>query len=296
MPTLKAHEPGDIPSPLIRVASARSADKTPMPATRLAFRKVHGAGNDFILISGSPPGTDLPRLARELCSRQTGIGADGLIVSTQRAPGSPAYQVRCINPDGSEATMCGNALRCTALCAAADHGHVQVSMLMAGVWHQGEIRDREVAVTAGVGQVTRSVATAGHDDRTFEFDLVHTGTEHVIAFVPDVDAVDVGGFGCLVRYHQRFAPVGTNVNFVQVISRDAMRIRTYERGVEAETLSCGSGAVAAVVAARGRRLVSDGRVTVDNRAQAPLAVWPDTRHDRTFWIAGPAVIVFRGEI
>lgn len=274
--------------PLARRASAA--------AGRLEFRKAHGAGNDFILISGPFTPADLPALARELCGRRTGIGADGLVVSTPLAGRPSAYDVRCLNPDGSEATMCGNALRCAALSAAADHGCTEVDMLMAGVWHRGAVRGAEVAVTAQAGPVLRAAAMVGHDGRACEFDAVHTGTEHVISFVTDVDAVDVEGFGRRVRYHEGFAPLGANVSFVQAAGPDRLRIRTYERGVEAETLSCGSGAVAAVVAARARRLAGDGKVAVENRAQAPLSVWPDADGDGTFWVSGPAAIVFRGEI
>lgn len=111
-----------------------------VPGAHLAyveFRKVHGAGNDFIFINGPFGHADLPGLARDLCTRQTGIGADGLVISTRLSDDPPAYEVRCINPDGSEATMCGNALRCAALCAAAGHGHTGVAMVMAGVRHRG---------------------------------------------------------------------------------------------------------------------------------------------------------------
>jgi diaminopimelate epimerase len=249
-----------------------------------------------MLFSGPFTPAGLPALARELCGRQTGIGADGLVVITQMAAGPAAYDVRCLNPDGSEATMCGNALRCAALSAATDHGHTEVDMHMAGVWHRGAVHGTQVAVTAGAGPVLRAAATIEHGGQAWEFDAVHTGTEHVTAFVADVDAVSVEGFGRRVRYHERFAPLGTNVSFVQAESPGRLRIRTYERGVEAETLSCGSGAVAAVVAARARRLVGDGAVTVENRAREPLTVWPDASGDGTFWVSGPAAIVFRGEI
>jgi diaminopimelate epimerase len=267
-----------------------------LPAGGLHFRKAQGAGNDFILISGPVAPAGLSSLARELCRRQTGIGADGLVVITQMATGPAAYDVRCFNPDGSEATMCGNALRCAALSTAADHGHAEVDLHMAGVWHRGSAGGPEAAVTAQAGPVLRAAATIDYDGQAPEFDAVHTGTEHVVAFVDDVDAVSVGPFGRHVRYHERFAPRGTNVSFVQAPSPDRLRIRTYERGVEAETLSCGSDAVAAVVAARTRRLVGDGAVAVENRAGEPLTVWPDARGDGTFWISGPAAIVFRGEI
>ena len=270
--------------------------RMPGAAGRLEFRKVHGAGNDFVLVSGPFAYPDLPGLARELCSRRTGVGADGLVVSALLTGDSPAYEVRCLNADGSEASMCGNALRCAALCAAADHGHTENSMLMAGVMHRGRVRGTEVAVTAEAGPVLRAAATAGHDGHVCEFDSVHTGTEHAVALVADVDVIDVDGFGSLVRHHRNFAPIGTNVSFVQAAGPNTLRIRTYERGVEEETLSCGSGAVAAVAAGRARQLIGQGAVTVGDGARTPLTVCPDIAGGDTFWISGPAAIVFRGEI
>jgi diaminopimelate epimerase len=279
-----------------------------MPSTTLAaalatppacveFRKVHGAGNDFIFINGPFEHAGLPGLARDLCARQTGIGADGLVISTRLSAEPPAYEVRCLNPDGSEATMCGNALRCAALCAAADQGHTEIAMVMAGVRHQAEVHGREVAVTAEAGPVHRAAAVVEDDGQIYEFDAVHTGTEHAVTFVSDVDTVDAARIGSAVRYHDSFAPAGTNVSFVRADGPDVLRIRTYERGVEAETLSCGSGAVAAVVAARARQLIGGNAVTVSNRAQAPLIVRPDPAGTgRTFWVSGPAAIVFTGQI
>lgn len=260
----------------------------------LEFSKAHGAGNDFILIGGPFAPAGLAVLARELCGRRKGIGADGLVVIT-RMEAPAAYDVRCLNADGSEATMCGNALRCAALSVALDHGHTEVGLHMAGAWHRGAVHGGVVAVTAA-GPVVSAAATIGYDGRSLEFDSVHTGTEHVIAFVPDVESVSVDAFGRRVRYHERFAPLGTNVSFVQAVGPGRLRVRTYERGVEAETLSCGSGAVAAVVAARARGLAGDGAVTVENRAREPLTVWPEGGGKGTFWVSGPAVIVFRGGI
>jgi diaminopimelate epimerase len=277
-------------------AASPPAWRMPGTAGRLEFRKVHGAGNDFVLVSGPFACADLPGLARELCSRRTGVGADGLVVST-RITGDPrGYEVRCLNADGSEASMCGNALRCAALCAAADHGHTEISMLMAGVLHRARVRGTEVAVTVEAGPVLRAAVTVGHGGRVCEFDSVHTGTEHAVAFVADVDVIDVEGFGSLVRRHRSFDPAGTNVSFAQAAGPSALRIRTYERGVEEETLSCGSAAVAAAVAGQARRLIGDGPVTVGNRARAPLTVRPDTAGSGTFWVSGPAVIVYRGQI
>ena len=263
----------------------------------LKFRKVHGAGNDFILIAGPAADRDWPGTAGTLCARRTGIGADGLVVSTRFSGDPPGYLVSCFNADGSEATMCGNALRCAAFCAARDYGDTEMSMVMAGAEHRAVVCGSDVAVTAQAGPVMPRVVEIRWDGTSFEFDSVHTGTEHVVAFVADVDEVDVEGCGRIVRYHRRVAPLGTNVNFVQIRGPAAVKVRTYERGVEAETLSCGSGAVAAVAAARARHLIGDTPVTVHNKARAPLTVRLDAAAGGTgFWVSGPATVVCQGEI
>lgn len=174
--------------------------------TRVEFRKVHGAGNDFIFIRGPFERPDLPGVARELCARQTGIGADGLVISTWLSSDPAVFEVRCLNADGSEATMCGNALRCAALCAASDYGHTWVGLVMAGVRHCAEVDGADVAVTAEASPVLRAAAVAKDDGRFYEFDSVHTGTEHAVTFVADVDAIDVAGLGRRIRYHDSFAP------------------------------------------------------------------------------------------
>jgi diaminopimelate epimerase len=127
---------------------------------------------------------------------------------------------------------------------------------------------------------------------------VHTGTEHVVTVVDDVNDVDVPGCGHLVRHHPALAPLGSNVNFVQVINAQAIRIRTYERGVEAETLSCASGAVAAAAVTRARCLTRPAPLAVHNQAGTALEVRPDASGPpgAAFWVSGPVAITFRGEI
>ena len=129
------------------------------------------------------------------------------------------------------------------------------------------------------------------------FHSAYTGTEHVVAMVPDVDGIDAVALGRLVRGHPDLAPLGANVNFVQHTAKQVLRIRTYERGVEAETLSCGSGAVAAVVIATMRGVVAPREVTVHNRSGVPLTVRPHTnRPGRAFWVAGPVTEVYEGTL
>ncbi|GAA3371214.1 diaminopimelate epimerase [Streptomyces sannanensis] len=262
------------------------------------FRKLHGAGNDFILLTGPAGvlGKDWSHDARDLCARRTGIGADGLVVSALIGSAPPVLGVTCYNADGSIATMCGNALRCAAWCAASDHHFRDMTLVMAGVEHQGLVHGQSVEVTAEVGAVEMRRVQAVWNHRPFWFDSAHTGTEHVVAVVDDVDGLDAEAFGRIVRHHDRLAPLGTNVNFVQSVGRQELKIRTYERGVEAETLSCGSGAVAAVVIAAHRGLVGAAPVTVHNKAGTPLTVRPHTDRPRAFWVGGPVTHSFEGVI
>ncbi|KND32132.1 diaminopimelate epimerase [Streptomyces acidiscabies] len=263
----------------------------------MRFRKIHGAGNDFILVSDAEPDDfrEWSKEALRLCARRTGVGADGLVTSTLITRAPAVLDVACFNADGSTATMCGNALRCSAWAAHHDYGFTEMSLRMAGVAHEAVVHPESVWVTAEVGEVRHRTVQAVIGGRLTWFDSVHTGTEHVVAVVNDVDAVDAVTVGRLVRHHAGLSPLGTNVNFVQGIGRQALKIRTYERGVEAETLSCGSGAVAAVVIATLRGLVAPREVTVHNRAGEPLTVRPhETRPDRTRWVGGPVTHTFEG--
>ncbi|MFJ2955094.1 diaminopimelate epimerase [Streptomyces sp. NPDC087270] len=260
--------------------------------------KLHGAGNDFVLLSRPDPDgtTNWTDTARHLCARRTGIGADGLVLTAVTSTDPLVLDVTCLNADGSVATMCGNALRCVAWWAAAEYGRRSVELVMDGVKHQALVEDDEVWVTAEVGETALRRVEGVIDGRPFWYDAAHTGTEHVVAVVPDVDRVDTDRCGRMMRHHPQLAPLGTNVNFVQVTGPDDLRIRTYERGVEAETLSCGSGAVAAVVIARLRGLVTDGQATVHNRSETPLRVRPHAERHSTFWVGGPVTQVYRGEL
>lgn len=264
----------------------------------MRFRKIHGAGNDFVLLSDPSPQDgkeDWPKEAERLCARRTGVGADGLVVTKLIDTDPALLEVACFNADGSIATMCGNALRCTAWAAHRDHGFEEMSLLMAGVTHQALVRDDSVWVTAEVGAIHPRCVQTVINGKPVWFDSAHTGTEHVVAIVDDVDAIDAVLVGRLVRHHADLAPLGTNVNFVQAAGKQALKIRTYERGVEAETLSCGSGAVAAVLIATMRGLVAPRDVIVHNRAGEPLTVRPhNDRPKRTHWVGGPVTNTFEG--
>lgn len=260
----------------------------------IAFRKVHGAGNDFILVADPQDARDWSKLATGLCRRRIGIGGDGLVVSERLS--ASAYAVTCYNPDGSVASMCGNALRCAARCAADDYGDARMTLVMGGVSHEAIVDGGQIAVTVTVGAVTLPLLSVRSAGQRFEFASVNSGTEHVVTFAGSLDRIDVTGLGRRVRHHSALKPAGANVNFVQLLDQGTLKIRTYERGVEAETLSCGSGAVAAVAVARHTGAVSEEPVTVRNEAGTPLVVGRmGDPGDGAVWLTGQAEVVYRGE-
>lgn len=232
----------------------------------LHFAKMTAAGNDFIVIDNrqGQVGEPDPQWVRKLCSRRLSVGADGLMLLGK--PGAPGadFAMRYFNADGSEAAMCGNGGRCLARFA------VQV-----GVGAEGQtlrFTAPSGAYTAEVlaGQVRLSLPapTALAAGRRLdlaagprEADVINTGVPHAVFFTQKVEAEDVVGVGREVRWHQAFAPEGTNVNFCQVLGLHRLSLRTYERGVEDETLACGTGVAAAALLAAARGWV-----------QAPVSV------------------------
>ncbi len=265
-----------------------------MPTERTDFVKLVAAGNDFILIDGQP-GPDLASFAVRACCRQTGIGADGVILLHRAGPAG--IEVTIANPDGSIAKMCGNGVRCAALYALQTGatsplpvsllGREQVHELRA--WLAGDL----VEVTSPQPKTVDGPVTIGGID----YYTLDTGTEYAVAFVPAVDAVDVAGLGPAIRHHQSFGPAGVSVTFAQAWS-GGLRVRTYERGNEAETLSCGSGAVAAAVVARHLGIAAGEVVPVSNRGGEPLRVRLAGTGPpfEVLTLSGPAKVVFTGTV
>lgn len=215
---------------------------------------MHGAGNDFILIDDRALSFPLEDRAfiQAIAARRTGIGSDGVILLQPSEKGN--LRMRFMNPDGNEVEMCGNGARCFAK-LAYEIGAAPAQMnieTVAGIVH-AEVLDDEVCLdlTEPTGlQLDLSI------ESEWATDFVNTGVPHVVVWVDDVDAVDLQKWGPFFRYYKAFAPQGTNVNFVQVNAGGSLSIRTYERGVEAETMACGTGAAAAGVAAVQRGTAS----------------------------------------
>ncbi len=218
------------------------------------FTKMSASGNDFIIIDNrnrAVPG-DEAAFARSVCRRRLSVGADGvLLVGPSGEPGAH-FRMRVINADGSEAEMCGNGARTVARFAQRE-GIAPAGMrfeTIAGII-SAEVLGEEVRLGMGDPTGLELAFPLTVEGTALEAHFVNTGVPHTVVFVPDLEAVDVVGLGRAIRRHERFQPAGTNVDFVcQGAQPGELALRTYERGVEDETLACGTGAVAAALVAQ----------------------------------------------
>ena len=214
----------------------------------LKIYKMVGSGNDFVIVDnrqGVVPETDIPDLARRICPRRVSVGADGLIL-IERSD-SADFRMRIINAYGSEAEMCGNGSRCVFM-LASELGIASGAMsaeTVAGVI-RGEVKSGRVAVQMPDVKEIREVSIEGGFGKRDGF-FLDTGVPHTVIFVDDLEGEDIVGVGRAIRHHDAFQPEGTNVDFVSRSTGPEISVRTYERGVEDETLSCGTGSVAAAL-------------------------------------------------
>ena len=265
----------------------------------LRFCKMSGAGNDFLVIDHRIPQIAPERMAefaRLVCRRRFSVGADGIFFIEPSA--TTDFRWRFFNADGSEAEMCGNGARCVARFAWM-HGIAPERMrfeTLAGVI--------EASVAGSQVTIGMTVPHSLHLDREIEAlgqrytaHSINTGVPHLVVFVDDLEGTDVLGLGRALRTHPLFAPAGTNVNFVGRVNGN-FAVRTYERGVEAETLACGTGVTAAalIAAAKGQ---ATSPVTIGTRGGATLVIrfvggglgpWSQVE------LEGPAQLIYRGEL
>ncbi|MBU1087942.1 MAG: diaminopimelate epimerase, partial [Candidatus Omnitrophica bacterium] len=239
---------------------------------KFEFTKMVASGNDFIIFdnrkSGLKNGSEIALL---LCTRTAGIGADGLIFieKSKRAD----FKMRIFNPDGSEAEMCGNGIRCAALYKNKKNMKIET---LAGILN-AELNEDGIKVKMTTPLDMQLNINLNIDGRIHQVNYVNTGVPHSVCFVENLPAANVRMLGRLLRYHKHFEPVGTNVDFVKIAEHDSLSIRTYERGVEDETLACGTGSVAAALIYHHKFLYSDGSYCVDikTRSDEVLKVYFD---------------------
>ena len=254
---------------------------------RLAFFKYQGTGNDFIMIDGRRNTVKFSaNKISSLCNRRFGIGADGLIILKEEK--GVDFLMDYYNADGSQ-SFCGNGSRC-AQAFAQKLGMIENESRFKAIdgIHEGKIEGSSFATKMGnVAKIER----VGSDY------FIHTGSPHYIKYVKNVDDVDVESEGRAIRNSAPFVEEGTNVNFVSV-AEDHLKVRTYERGVEGETLSCGTGVTAVAISFLQQMNSTQQAVNIATKG-GNLRVELTRKDNNSFeniWLVGPAKFVFSGEI
>ncbi len=277
----------------------------------IEFTKMHGLGNDFVIINDLTEEVAQPaKLAEKMCDRNFGVGADGLVLILPAEKTEADYRMRIFNPDGSEPEMCGNAIRCFAKYlyekGLTEKTNLKVETL-AGIIKPELLLDKQsevklIKVDMGEPILARnSIPMTRKDqaevvaeelvveDKSFTVTCVSMGNPHCVIFVDDVEEVDIKKWGPKIEVHERF-PADINVEFVEVITPQELKMRVWERGAGI-TLACGTGASATLVAAVLNEL-SDRKATVKLLGGDLVIEWADNNR---IYMSGPATEVFTGE-
>lgn len=255
------------------------------------FKKYQGAGNDFVMLDGRDGRYNTPEFIAHIpniCDRRFGVGADGLLIVVAEA--GYAFRMVYYNSDGSRADFCGNGARC--ICAfACEMGIVSLGAEFTFIADDGVHRavcgnrtvDLQMIDVESVGEVRGGT-------------FMNTGVPHFVKIVDDIDAVDIMKEAPAIRFDtETFGEGGTNVNFIHIDERGEVSIRTYERGVEGETLACGTGVVASAITAS--RITGENKITVHAKGGTlRVMLNPDGEAFRNVVLSGPAVKVFEGAI
>lgn len=266
---------------------------------KIPFYKMCGSGNDFIIVDNrlkTIPEADFPNLARRLCARTMSLGADGFVVVDHSLAAD--FKWHFFNSDGSPADMCGNGARCVARYAALNGiaGSDMIFETGAGPISAQVTGDRvKIRMTEPRNfKMERQVDTSRG---TLVMSTIDTGVPHAVVEMADIDRVDVAGLGRELRYHEVFAPAGTNVNFASLQKDGKIVNRTYERGVEGETLACGTGCVATALALAARADIASPVVVIPKSGE-PLWIHFEKlgRQFRNVLLEGNARIVCTGEL
>ena len=269
-------------------------------STNLRIVKMSGSGNDFILFDHRArqfSEAAMIRLTRLLCRRGLSVGADGMIFiePSERYD----FKWRFFNADGSEAEMCGNGGRCAARFAQRIGlaGAEMTFETIAGPI-QARVEGRVVKLQLPVPKDIRMNQEIVLGDRRHLVDFINTGVPHTLLWVEEGEEMDISELGPQIRFHPQFQPAGTNVNFVRREEDHTLSLRTYERGVEAETLACGTGAVAAASIAYRKGWVRSP-VAVRTRGGEILMVHLDEDGSGgigAVYLEGLVTLVFQGEV
>jgi diaminopimelate epimerase len=257
----------------------------------LKFTKYSATGNDFILIDNREPGlTEKDAdLFKNICERRTSVGADGVLLINKHSQYD--FELRYFNADGSEAE-CGNGARSAACFATTNKISASPLRFIFGKnTYEAEVRQNLVKIK--MPEPRDLLESAGIVEKNFaeEAGAINTGVPHYVLIFPEIAGLDVINLGKKYRYHPRFTPEGTNVNFVEIISGNEIKVRTYERGVENETLSCGTGCVASAILSHLRKKLVFP-ITV-NTSGGQLIVYYENNH---YFLEGIVKQVYEGRL
>lgn len=264
---------------------------------QISFTKMVASGNDFVVVDNRKRAVkNLPEFTRKICAMHTGIGADGVLLFENSSKAD--FKMRILNSDGSEAEACGNGFRCIALYAKQKLGYPSNFKFesLSGIIRAVVKKDR-----IQVGLVRPSdIRLRGElivEEHRLHYSFINTGVPHAVILVEGLSKMDVAGLGKAVRFHATFQPKGTNVNFIEIKNPKEIHIRTYERGVENETLACGTGSTASAIVC-SLLGYTQSPVKVKTRGGEVLAVSFKKEGDRILDVTleGEARIVFDGKL
>ncbi len=265
----------------------------------IPFYKMSGAGNDFIIIDNRNQvigDEHLSGFVASVCRRKMSVGADGLILI--EVSDKFDFRWRFFNSDGSQAEMCGNGARCAARFAhVTGIAGTTLSFGTEAGMVSAQIKGERVKVKMPDPSDLKLTYPLKMSKRSLEISSINTGVPHAVIMVERVADVDVVTLGREIRLHQAFAPAGTNANFVQRGKGSAIEIRTYERGVEDETLACGTGAIASAIVSASR-FNMNSPIDVKTRSGVHLTIYFDASDDqfKDIYMEGDARIIYIGEL
>ena len=263
---------------------------------KIPFYKMSGSGNDFIIIDnrdGKMDGINIVDFVVKTCARCVSVGADGLFLIEAPKKGAD-FSWQFYNSDGSVAEMCGNGSRCAARFAYLNGiaGEKMSFETLAGVIEAEIKAEPDVKVRMTQPFDYKESYTLDVEGEKIEVNSVNTGVPHCVVFTDDVESADLVKFGPALRYHEYYAPKGTNVNFCGVDNNGHLRVRTYERGVEGETMACGTGSVACAMFAVSKGLLKSP-VTIKTTSGKLLKVYLEG--DKVY-LEGEARVIYTGEL
>ncbi|OGX30771.1 MAG: diaminopimelate epimerase [Omnitrophica WOR_2 bacterium RIFCSPLOWO2_12_FULL_46_30] len=261
---------------------------------RVEFTKVAASGNDFIIVELKATQSNSKNLAKNICDRRYGVGADGLLVLEKSRVAD--VRMRIFNADGTEAEMCGNGARCVGLWLKSKVIKIETK---AGII-EARVLGENVKIKLTDSKDYKAGLPIKINDRELKINFINTGVPHAVIFVEGIEHIDVSNLGRQIRYYECFAPSGTNVDFVEAVDNDTIKVRTYERGVEDETLACGTGAAAGAIVfglqfsgAKAKKY----KINVRTQGGETLKICFHKNKDKItdIWLEGKVKIVCKGD-